>query len=332
TGLLSDIADALQYAASLEVLYQGNTPFFTQVTDEVTGERTTVLNRVLRRVGRRARVESGNIVAQMVPSDGPLRDLALETVRQWIAEHATDAYRDGDRLRLQTTDALKEAYEQIDNWAHPAEVLVDRFKRYEDPEVQRQIVGLLRGWGDVSNTVAWARDEILRALSPTTPRAPGPAGERSDLPDLTLDQWETLARAVIAFQMHTSYGIATSSEVQISEFPSLKNEEALEGQLPFWDPSGVSLVLDILVRGVMSNPSAQPSPLLAAQLDLQRELAPQLPTVPEEAAEAAFYKMVAPLRVDSDRGTRSGRVGKWHALVPSLMHSAVGAVMSSAAS
>src|SRR5690606_40923081 len=67
-------------------------------------------------------------------------------------------------------------------------------------------------------------------------------------------------------------------------------------------------------------------------LDLQRELAPQLPTVPEEAAEAAFYKMVAPVRVDSDRGTRSGRVGQWHALVPSLMHSAVGAVMSSAAS
>src|SRR5690606_32768547 len=123
---------------------------------------------------------------------------------------------------------------------------------------------------------------------------------------------------------------ATTANVQIAEFPSLTNEAELAAQIGYWDPSGVSLVMDMLVPNVMNDPWARPAPLLQAQIELQRELAPQLPKVSAERASQEVYKLFAPVITDSN-GNRTGVVGPWHALLPALYHAGVGAVMSAAA-
>src|SRR5690606_27689589 len=99
----------------------------------------------------------------------------------------------------------------------------------------------------------------------------------------------------------------------------------------YWDPSGVALVMDSLVPGLLSNPSALPSPLLQSQLELQREHASQLEPISEKAAEDAIYRLFAPITTDPSTGFRTGVVGQWHALLPAVMHYPVGTVMASSA-
>src|SRR5690606_14406578 len=53
-ALMEDIASVLQYVASVESLHVNQGDELTTVVDEVTGERITLLNQVLRKAGRRA--------------------------------------------------------------------------------------------------------------------------------------------------------------------------------------------------------------------------------------------------------------------------------------
>lgn len=341
-ALMEDIASTLQYVASVENLHVNEGDELTTVVDEVTGERIPLLNLVLRRAGRRARAESGNLISRMVSGlEGEARDTALEVIRAWHARYTKKAFESENTLGKLAALKLKDAIERVDDFTTPVELYVEHFRNFDDPLIQEQLLTLLQSWGDIENTVPWARPAIQRALHENTPEVLRHIQRRDEdgnampaekilLPDLTLDEWHVLARAAIAMTMHTSFGVATTSNVQIAEFPSLTNEAELAAQIGYWDPSGVSLVMDMLVPNVMNDPWARPAPLLQAQIELQRELAPQLPKVSAERASQEVYKLFAPVITDSN-GNRTGVVGPWHALLPALYHAGVGAVMSAAA-
>lgn len=342
-SLMQDIASALQHLASIENLYATEDGKHTLITDEETGEQVSLINYALRKAGRRARAEYGSQFAKMLGGlKGEARDAADELINSWVNKFTLAALKSDDKVRLGIAEKLREDYTNMDRWTSPAELLVDEFSSYHDPLTQKRILAMLRGWGDISNVTPWAREAIRVALNPNTPQlaktvtdvhADGTSEveETVLLPNLTDEQWHAAARAVIAYTMHATHGIATSSEVQISEFPPLNDPDRLAAALPFWDPSGVSVVLSMFTQtDVLNHADAAAAPLLAHQLELQRELAPQLETVSLDRAVEAVYKLFAPVYTDAD-GRTTGVVGQWHALLPSMYEMGVGAVMSSAA-
>lgn len=356
-SILEDLATVGLAAATLEGGFVEDTRALTPAKDDDpstevkdaggryhpsgTGQPTTVLNRALLRAARRARRTTGNVISRMVNSlEGPAREIGLDIIEQFITRTITTAYREDDAMKMAIGRNLQEKMALVDSWLSPAELLVDRFKHYDRPETRAEIMTMLNSWGDVSNAVPWAREEILQAKFPraTVERSvieiPGVAAteQRVTLPDMTDAQWETLARAVIAYTLHSSYGIAATSNMQIAEFPSLSKPNELEVQLPYWDPSMVSPVMDFLAPGVLSNPMAPPSPWLQGNIDLVKEMQVSgLPTVSELQLEDAVYRLFAPLERDTETGEATGTRGAWHALLPAQMHAAVGAVMSSSA-
>lgn len=336
--ILEDIADALDALSRVDGLYvnsaDSSAPWLTPAMDELTGEESTKLHLALLNAGRRARRASGatgNMVAGLLATDGELRDIHHQLVSDWAVGFSTRAVASGDATLMAAARKVVNDLNTVDDYASPLDVLLHTYSRYDDPAVQEQLVRHARAHGDMANVTAWARGEVLRVQAEETPTVTRRAAGRDiELPDLTAAEWEMLARAVIAFTMHTSYGIASSSDTQIALFPSLKKPDELAAQRSFWDPTFVEGSLDIFVPGVLRDPAAPVSPLLAAHMELVRKVGGQLPTMTTEEAEAAVYKLVQP-RATTEQGYKVGTTGKWHALVPALMHSAVGAVLASAA-
>src|SRR5690606_17274326 len=118
--------------------------------DELTGERTTLLNRTLRKAGARARGESGSVVGKILQGlDGEARNSAMAAIRGWQARLVIKSFKSDDEAGKALARALADDIRQADNWTSPVELLVDQFKHFDQPEVQRQIVAMLRSWGDV---------------------------------------------------------------------------------------------------------------------------------------------------------------------------------------
>jgi hypothetical protein len=327
---LSRIASALDKLSRIEGLYERTSESNLVVVNDDgepaanqlpgTGVDVTLIHRTLLRAGRKARSAKGvgSTVAHLLPAEpGPLQDVMHEVLRQWSARFAASAVASGDKYLKAAAKRIKKDLSAIDDFTSPLDVLLDTYGRYDDPLTQQLLLSHAREYGDLATSAAWARDVVLKAQRPGTPQ-------------LKLSEWEDLARAVIAYTMHTTYGVATRSELEISKFPSLSNVSELEHQRSFWDPTFVEPGLDIFAPGILRDPTASLTPLLMSQLELSRAMGPQLKTVTADQAEAAVYELIAPLRVE-DNGKRTGSTGQWHALVPALMHSAVGAVLASAA-
>lgn len=346
--ILEDIADVLQSASTLETLYvPGKPDELTLVADDGpegatvgrgfqtpggTGLPVTIINRSLLRTGRQVRRMfggGGNLMAKFVPAAGELRDIALTLLETWQANFAAHAVASGNEGLMEIAKRTKKDLERLDDYTSPLDVLLDTYSRYNDQGVRELLMRHLRAYGDIARATPWAASEIQRALNPESPQLTYPDG--TVLPDLTSDEWEMVARSVIAFTMHTTYGLAASSDTQVALFPSLKDPDSLDGQRSFWDPTFVDIGLDILAPNVMRNHEAALSPLLAAQMDLVREMGANLPSTTAEKFEQSVRKLIQPKRTNEETGATSGTTGPWHAHLPALLHSGVGAVLASAA-
>lgn len=318
--ILTDIADAFDALSRMRGLYAPSTdayPMLSTVKDD-DGNEMTLLYKTLLDASAEARQEKGvgNLMAQLLPvGNEDLRDATFELLRTYVAKFGLAAEVADDTAAAAVAAELKKQLDAADNPLSPLDVVLETYSSYDDPLTQALLVDRVRNAGDIANAAAWARSELLRITDPATPTV---TMGGLILPNLTTKQWETVARAVIAFTMHTQYGIATRSDTEISVFPSLSNHDALTAQRGFWDPSFVEPAMDIFAPGLLRDTAAQPSPLLQAHLELTRTMGPQLSTYEPEEAKAAVAKLF--------RNT-----GQWHALLPALMHSAQGAVLASAA-
>lgn len=322
--ILEDIADALDAVSRIDGLFvsdaQGLTPNLTPQVDELTGEPSTVLHQALLNAARRVRQDSGMVswVSRFLSHDSDLRDQQQRVLIDWQQQYLKRALASGDPLMLKMAETLAKDITRIDEVTSPLDVLLDTYGEYDDPAVQRLLVGYVQAAGDIVNVTSWAREELLRVMDTANP-----------LPS-TDARWEIVARAVIAHTMHTSYGIATRSDTQIAVFPSLSKKSELDAQRAFWDPSFAEPLLDIFAPGLLDNPAAPLSPLLVQQLELVRSMGRQLPTTTAEKASELVYRLASPRRT-TEQGYDVGVTGQWHALLPALMHSAQGAVMASPA-
>lgn len=349
--ILEDIADALQALSTIEGLHVRNEAGvyndLTLVADDPeppagrddlpagTGEQVSLAHQAILRAARISRRAHGtdNLVSKMLAAEGPLRDVQHELVSLWAAEFSRSAVASGDEIKMALARRISEDLNRADDFTSPLDVMLTTYRNFEDPAVQRLLLSHVAAHGDIARAVPWAEASILRALDPRTPQVtlPYSPSDTITLPDLTSEQWEDIARGVIAFSMHVNYGIGATSDQEISAFPSLSKQDALEAQLPYWDPTFVDPALTIFAPDALRNPTAALGPLLNAQIDLVTQMAPSIARTPQRRAEAAVAKFMAPRRSNPDTGTVEGTTGRWHALMPALMHSATGAVMASAA-
>lgn len=319
--LLKDIAevyDVLSRVHNLEV--PDGSGMHTLVTDEKSGQRVSVLNQILLNAARRYQRArgTGNLIARLLPEDPMVREATEEALSAWVTSLGVKAVQSKDDNLLAIAKALGRMVTESDNPVSPLDLVLSRYENFMDPQVQLLLVDRLRSSGDILTVAPWARKEMLAALDTTGPRINH--GEHS-LPNLEPGTWEMVARAVIGFTMHTEYGMASRSEQQISVFPQLADREALDAQRSFWDATHTEAYIDLLAPGLLRNHTATPSPLLQANLDLKRKMAPQLSEVgPEEAEDAVFNFM------------NKTRNAEWHSLLPAMMSSAQGAVLASPAS
>ena len=337
--ILEDIADALQALSTIDGLHvvtsQGVTDALTVVEDEDTGELVNQATLAVLQAGRAARRAAGggaNMLARLLPQDGPLREAGEQIIESWLTKFARAATSSGDARLMKQAARLKKDYDRLDSVISPLDLLLDELGDYSDPKVQRLLANVAASQGDMPRVTNWAVHELTRVTDPNTPRVL--INDRDgdfELPDLTLAQWERVAAAVIAYTMHTAYGIATTSDQPISVFPPLNKPDQLELQREFWDPTFVEPSVNIFAPGLMSNTGAALSPLLLANIELTKELGETLERTSLDEARGAVYKLVAPRRADVETGQIRGTTGQWHALLPALMHSAIGAVQASAA-
>ena len=90
----------------------------------------------------------------------------------------------------------------------PLDLLLDELGDYSDPKVQRLLANVVASQGDMPRVTNWAVHELTRVTDPNTPRVLIDDRDGDfELPDLTPAQWERVAAAVIAYTMHTAYGI-----------------------------------------------------------------------------------------------------------------------------
>lgn len=339
--ILEDLADVLQKLSTIEGMYVDQSTVMTLVDDDSTGSDehpvgtglpVTLVHQAILRAGRTARAGTGNMVSKMLAASGPLRDVGHEIVRQWSVQFSRSAVASGNEALMAAARKVVKDLNTVDDYTSPLDVLISTYENYDDPMVRELLLRHAAAHGDITRAVPWAAQEIQRALNPNTPTVTIPAAPGVELtqPDLTSKQWGLVARGVIAFTMHTTYGITASSDMEVSVFPDLRDPEAMSAQRAFWDPSYVDLTTGFLAEGIMSDVGAPLHPLLVAQLNLVRKMAPQLPTTTSYQAEKAVEKFVAPKRTNADTGVTSGTTSQWHALIPALMHSAAGAVMASA--
>src|SRR5690606_8624706 len=98
---------------------------------ELTGETTTLLNRILRKAGARARGESGSLVGKILQGlDGDARTAAMDAIRGWQARLVKRAFTTDDEAGKALARALADDIRQADNWTSPVELLVDEYKHF----------------------------------------------------------------------------------------------------------------------------------------------------------------------------------------------------------
>lgn len=336
--ILEDLADTLQDLTTIRGQYvrEGSTAE-TLVTDPERPDDgpMPLVNLALRTAARKARTAAnvrGNDIARMLPDNPVLRQAYEMALQTEIVDMAAKA--DGDLVVLHMAKRLKRQLETSSDEVSPLDVLLSSYRNFTAPEVQQTLMTHLEAFPDIARMVRFAAPSIERARDPETQQVQVPFGANATLtlPDLTPTQWEDIARAVIAFSLHTSYGLPTDAAIGIPTFPSLSDADALAAERSFWDPTFVELGLDMFVPGVLTNPAAKPGRLLMAQIELMAEMGETVPreTTREQAA-AAVDRFIAPQITDPETGRRSGVTGPWHVHIPTLIHSAVGSVMSSAA-
>jgi hypothetical protein len=331
--ILIDLADALDAVTRTAGVFSrtpGELPKLTLTTDEVTGERIPRLNQILLNAARAGRVSKGvdNLVASLLPLDPTLRDLTHEAVRAWHAKFLRDAVASGDPMRLKAAQKIARDLASVDEMTTPLDQLLDTYGDFTDPNTQALLVTAVRGSGDMVLAASWARDELLAVADTTRPQVPVTLSDGTEigLPNLNKSQWETVARAVIAYSMHVAYGVAVQVDQQISVFPSLSNRDALLADRAAWDPTFVEPAIDLFAPGLLRNPAAAPHPLLEPQMRLVRAMGPTLPAIEDPAvAERAVLKLFMP------KDEHGGVTGQWHALLPGLIQAAKGAVAAAAA-
>lgn len=334
-SILEDLADLLQAASNIEGMYvRDGSGRLTTVVDEETDERMPLLNRALLTAARQARRDSRarSMVQKMLPENPVLRDAVHALLARVATKTAKRAFETDDPIAKIIAQRLTRDLNTVDETTSPLDVLVATYRDTEDPAVRSTLLTHLESFGDISRATPWAASAVARALDPQTSRVEIPltAGTVLNLPDLTPDQWDLIARAVIAYSLHTNYGIAADSNLELTVFPKLTGSE-WDAQRGYWDPTFVDLGVDMVMPGLLTNPAgAQPSKLLAAQMELVRDMGRELDPTSERRASDALSAFIAPRRTNPETGQTSGVTSQWHALLPALMHSAVGAVMSSA--
>src|SRR5690606_35994545 len=263
-----------------------------------SGERISLVHQAILRAARIARRAHGgnNLVSKMLAAEGPLRDVQAELVRMWVVEYSRNAVASGNPATMAIAQRLTQDFNRVDDYASPLDVLLGTYRNFTDPAVQRLLIAHLNAHSDIARATPWAAAAIERAVHPDTPKVtiPYAPDDTIVLPDLTPGQWEDVARAVIAFSMHVNYGIAATSDQEISAFPSLSKQDALDAQLPYWDPTFVDPALTIFAPDALRNPGGELGKLLNAQIDLVNDMAPSLPRTPQRRAEAAVAKFMAP--------------------------------------
>jgi hypothetical protein len=327
---LADALDALTRTAGVFSRVPGELPRLTLTTDELTGERIPRLNQILLNAARAGRLSKGvdNLVASLLPLDPNLRDLTHEALRAWHAQFLKDAAASGDPLRLKAAQKLARDLATVDEMTTPLDQLLDTYGDFTDPATQALLVQAVRASGDMVLAASWARDELLIVADESRVQVPVTLADGTEiaLPNLNKDQWETVARAVIAYSMHAAYGVAVQVDQQISVFPSLSKRDQLLAERSAWDPTFVEPAIDLFAPGLLRNPGAAPHPLLEAQMRLVRAMGPTLPAIEDPTvAERAVLKLFMP------KDEHGGVTGQWHALLPGLISAGRGAVAAAAA-
>lgn len=335
--ILEDLADTLDELSSIQGQYYDNSPdasHQTTVEDpDNEGERISLLNLSLRAAAKKARTEhgGGNPISKILSQNETLRtaqEMALQTGIAQMAAANTD-----NPVALAMAKRLKRWLETSDSASNPLDFLINSYSDFTDPAVQATLLDHLNSFPEIRVATPWAADAIDIARSPRTVTRDLPAFPNNSVavPDMKPEMWETLARAVIAYSLHRDFGLKTDSNLQLAEFPSLVKNSKLLAERPMWDPTFVEMGVNMFAPGVEKNPDAAPSPLMQAQMELRAQLGPRtsLNTTREKAA-GALDRFVAPQRTDPNTGITSGVVGPWHGLMPAMIHTGVGAVMSGA--
>ena len=323
---LEDLADAFDKLSRIRTTSPAGV--LQQVEDDPeaddgmhgSGDIVTLLNRTLRRAGRKARIAKGtdNIVDKLLPAQpGPVRDAMLQQLTSEADIFAALAVSSGDPLLNIEKERLNAALANSGLYTSPLDVVLNTYRDYTSPSVQSLLRAYAAEYGDLITGASWARDQVLRLMDPRGLR-------------LSDEDWHMVARAVIAHTMHLNYGVAARSDTRISLFPKLNDPDALAAERPYWDPTFVEVGLDIFAPDVMNNPNAKPTPLMTSAIELYRSLGPVLEDVTPEQAEAAVYKLIRPQTRDDD-GNLSEGTGQWNSLVPALMRTAAGAAIAASA-
>src|SRR5690606_13538049 len=213
--------------------------------------------------------------------DEELRDIHHALVSRWVVKLTKSAFASNNAALKRIAEQLTNDLNKADEYVSPLDVLVDTYRDFDNPEVQKLLLAHARRYGDLATTAVWAGDAVLKAQDPDRGRC------------MRSQDWHGLARAVIAHTMHINYGIATRSEMEISVFPSLTDEGESAMQRSYWDPTFVESGLDIFAPGILRNPTAPLSPLLMAQLELARTMGGSLSVVSSDDAELAVEQMIA---------------------------------------
>src|SRR5690606_17495211 len=133
----------------------------TTVIDSATGERIPLLSDILRKAGRRARAESGNVFAKMLSGvTGPAREVFVDMLNDWQAQYTSKAWKNQDDAALRAGTQMRVELDRIDDYTSPVELMVDHFGNFHDPAVREQILTVLQAWGDMQNTLARARPAL----------------------------------------------------------------------------------------------------------------------------------------------------------------------------
>lgn len=284
--------------------------------EDGTGIEMPLMNRVLVRAGRKARMRHGvgNPITRMLASQPELvRDYMYnELVMDQVIQATAAEVADNELLRLKAAK-LKQQLETSRTVASPLDLLLSTYGSYTEAGTQTMLRAYAEANGDLAIGAVWAENEIRRMADPKK--------------EMLAEDWHMVARAVIAHSLNVNSGISSRSEVRISLFPPLNDADALAAERAAWDPTFVELGLDVFATNVMNDVLAKPTPIMESAIALFRMMQPKgLPDVTPEQAEQAVLSLISPQNEDG-----GSELGEWHALFPALVHAATGAAIASSA-